>query len=102
MNLLRIKFLRQHKIIKIIIICNHANKIFIILQIKLSIFKFQDYRIQFLVMRILLFYYFFEFVIYKCNEILLIIIIFLIKHAFDVAIKRIDFHLQRNISIIIL
>ena len=66
------------------------------------ILKFQNYRIQFFVMRISSFFYFFEFVIHKRNEMSLIIIIFLIKHVFDAAIKRIDFHLQRNTSIVIL
>ena len=75
---------------------------FIILQIISLIFKFQNYRIQFFVMCILLFLYFLKFVIHKRNKILLIIIIFLIKHVFDVAIKRINFHLQHNILIIIL
>ena len=32
----------------------------------------------------------------------LIIIVSLIKHVFDVAIKRIDFYLQHNISIVML
>ena len=83
-------------------ICNHANKMFIILQIMSSIFKFQNYRIQFFVMRILSFFYFLEFIIHEHNKMSLIIVVFLIKHAFDVAIKRIDFHLQRNILIIML
>ena len=75
---------------------------FIILQIMSSIFKLQNYRIQFFVMRISLFFYFLEFIIHKRNEILLIIIIFLIKHVFDVAMKRINLHLQRNTSIVML
>ena len=83
-------------------IYNHANEVFIILQIMLSIFKFQNYRIQFFVMRISSFFCFFKFVIHKRNKMLLIIIIFLIKHVFGVAIKRIDFHLQRNILIVML
>ena len=53
-------------------------------------------------MRILLFFCFFEFIIYKRNEMSLIIVVFLIKHVFGAAIKRIDFHLQRSISIIML
>ena len=53
-------------------------------------------------MCISLFFCFFELVIHKHNKMSLIIVISLIKHAFDVAIKRIDFHLQRNILIIIL
>ena len=75
---------------------------FVILQIMLSIFKFQDYRIQFFVMRVSSFFYFLKFIIHERNEMLLIIIVFLIKHVFDAAIKRIDFYLQRNISIVIL
>ena len=78
---------------KIIVICNHANEVLVILQIMSSIFKFQNYRIQFFVMRISSFFCFFEFIIHERNEISLIIIVFLIKHVFDVAIKRIDFHL---------
>ena len=72
------------------------------LQIMSLIFKFQNYRIQFFIMRISSFFYFLEFVIHKRNKMLLIIVISLIKHAFDVAIKRIDLHLQRNISIVML
>ena len=53
-------------------------------------------------MRILSFFYFFEFIIYERNEVLLIIVVFLIKYVFDVAFKRIDFYLQRNTSIVIL
>ena len=53
-------------------------------------------------MRILSFFYFFKFIIHERNEISLIIIISLIKHVFDVTIKRINFHLQRNILIIML
>ena len=74
-------------------ICNHANEVFITLQIMSSILKFQNYRIQFFVMRISSLFYFLEFIIHKRNEISLIIIVFLIKHVFGVAIKRIDFHL---------
>ena len=53
-------------------------------------------------MRILLFFYFFKFVIHERNEMFLIIMNFLIKHAFDIIIKRIDFYLQHNILIVIL
>ena len=67
-----------------------------------SIFKFQNNRIQFFVMRVSSFFCFFKFIIHERNEMLLIIIVSLIKHVFDVAIKRIDLHLQRNISIIML
>ena len=74
----------------------------VILQIMSSIFKFQNYRIQFFVMRISSFFYFLEFVIHERNKMLLIIIIFLIKHVFDVVIKRIDLHLQRNTLIVML
>ena len=74
----------------------------IILLIMSSIFKFQNYRIQFFVMRVSSFFCFFEFIIYECNEMSLIIVTSLIKHVFDVAIKRIDFHLQRNTSIVML
>ena len=74
-------------------ICNYANEMFIILQIMSSIFKFQNYRIQFFVMRVSSLFYFFEFIIHERNKILLIIIIFLIKHIFDVAIKHIDLYL---------
>ena len=81
---------------------NHANEMFVILQIMSLIFKFQNYRIQFFVMRISSFFYFLEFVIHKRNKILLIIVVFLIKHVFGVAIKRIDFHLQRNTLIVML
>ena len=102
MNLLRIKFFRRHEITKIIMICNYANKMLIILQIMSSIFKLQNYRIQFFVMRISSIFYFLEFVIHERNEMLLIIVISLIKHVFDVAIKHINLHLQRNTSIIIL
>ena len=66
------------------------------------ILKFQNYDIQFFVMRILSFFCFFKLVIYERNEMSLIIIIFLIKHFFDVAIKRINLHLHRNISIVML
>ena len=83
-------------------ICNHANKMFVILKIMLLNFKLQNYRIQFFVMRILSFFYFYKLIIYKRNKMLLTIVIFLIKHVFDVAIKRINFYLQRNILIIIL
>ena len=83
-------------------ICNHANKIFVILKIILLILEFQNYRIQFSVMYISLLFYFFEIIIYKRNEILLIIAVFLIKYVIDIAIKCVDFHLQHNISIIIL
>ena len=58
MNLFRIKLFRRHKITKIIVICNHANEMLVILQIMLLIFKFQNYRIQFFVMRISLFFCF--------------------------------------------
>ena len=50
-------------------IYNHANEILIILQIMLSIFKFQNYRIQFFIMHIILFFYFFEFIIHERNKI---------------------------------
>ena len=83
-------------------ICNHANKMLAILQIISSVFKFQNYRIQFFVMRVSLFFRFFELIIYKRNEMLLIIVVSLIKHVFDVAIKRINFHLQRNTLIVML
>ena len=83
-------------------IYNYMNKMFIILQIMSSIFKFQNYRIQFFVIYVSLFFCFFKFVIHERNEMLLIIIIFLIKHVFDVVMKRINFHLQRNISIVML
>ena len=83
-------------------IYNYANKVFIILQIMSLIFKFQNYRIQFFIMRISLFFYSFKFVIHERNEMSLIIVISLIKHVFDVAIKRIDFHLQRNTLIVML
>ena len=81
---------------------NYANKMLVILQIMLSILKSQNYCIQFFVMRILLFFYFFKFIIHKRNEMLLIIVISLIKHVFGIAIKRINFHLQHNILIIML
>ena len=87
---------------KIVVICNHANEMFTILQIMSSILKLQNYRIQFFVMRISSLFCFFEFVIHERNEMLLIIVVFLIKHVFDVAIKRIDLHLQRNTSIVML
>ena len=74
----------------------------IILQIMLSVFKSQNYRIQLFIMRVLLLFYFFKLIIYKYNKMSLIIVAFLIKHVFDVAIKRIDFHLQHNILIIML
>ena len=83
-------------------IYNHANETLVILQIMSLIFKFQNYRIQFFFMRILSLFCFFKLVIYKRNKMLLIIVVFLIKHVFDVAIKHIDFHLQRNTSIVIL
>ena len=75
---------------------------FDILQIMLSILKFQNYRIQFFIIHISSFFCFLEFIIHERNEISLIIIVFLIKHVFDVAIKRIDFYLQRNILIVML
>ena len=78
-------------------ICNHANEMFIFLKILSLIFKFQNYCIQFLFIRVSLFFYFFEFIIYKRNKILFIIVVLLIKHAFDIAIKCIDFHLQHSI-----
>ena len=78
---------------KVVVIYNHANEMFVILQIMSLIFKFQNYRIQLFIMRILSLFYFFELIIYKRNEILLIIVVFLIKHVFDVAIKRIDLYL---------
>ena len=53
-------------------------------------------------MRILSLFCFLKFIIHERNKMLLIIVIFLIKHVFDFAIKRVDFHLQRNISIIML
>ena len=53
-------------------------------------------------MRVSLLFYFFEFVIHERNEISLIIVVFLIKHVFNIAIKRIDFHLQRNTSSVML
>ena len=102
MNLFRIEFLCRHEITKIVMICNHADEVFITLQIMSSIFKFQNYRIQFFVMRISSFFCFLEFVIHERNEMLLIIVVFLIKHVFDAAIKRIDFHLQRNTLIVML
>ena len=52
-------------------------------------------------MRVLLFFYFSKSIIYKRNEILLIIVVSLIKYVFNIAIKRIDFYLQRSILIII-
>ena len=61
---------------KSIIICNHANEMFIVLQIMSLIFIFQNDFIQFFIIRVLLFFYFFKFIIYKRNEILLIIIYF--------------------------
>ena len=67
-----------------------------------SILKSQNYRIQFFVMRISSFFYFFKFVIHERNEMSLIIVVFLIKYVFGVAIKRINLHLQRNISIVML
>ena len=66
---------------------------FIILHIMLLIFKFQNYRIQFRVICISLFFYFFKLIIHKRNKILLIIVVFLIKHVFDVAIERINLQL---------
>ena len=51
-------------------------------------------------MRVLLLFHFFKFIIYECNKVLLIIVISLIKYVFDIAIKRINFHLQYNILIV--
>ena len=53
-------------------------------------------------MRILLFFYFVKSIVHEYNEILLIIVVFLIEYVFNVTIKRIDFHLQRNTLIVIL
>ena len=75
---------------------------FVILQIMLTVFKFQNYRIQFFVMRVSSLFYFFEFVAHKRNEMSLIIVAFLIKHVFDVAINYINFHLQRSTLIVML
>ena len=72
------------------------------LQIMSSIFKFQNDRIQFFIIRVSSLFCSFKFVIHERNKILLIIIVFLIKYVFDVAIKRINLHLQRNILIVIL
>ena len=83
-NLLCIQFLCRYKIIKIIVIYNHANEMFIILKIISLIFKFQNYCLQFLVIRVLSFFYFFKFIIHKRNEISSIIIVSLIKHIVDV------------------
>ena len=102
MNLLYTELLRRYNITKIVMICNHANKMLVILQIMSSVFKFQNYRIQFFVICILSLFCFFKLIIYKRNEMLLIIAAFLIKHVFDVVIKHIDFHLQCNILIVML
>ena len=83
-------------------IYNYTNKMLVILQIMSLIFKFQNDRIQFFVMRVSSFFCFFKFIIHERNEMSLIIVVSLIKHVFDIAIKRIDFHLQRNISIVML
>ena len=74
-------------------IYNHANEMLAILQIMSSVFKFQNYRIQFFVMCVSLLFCFFKFIIYKRNKMSLIIVDSLIKHVFDVVIKRIDLHL---------
>ena len=72
------------------------------LQIMSSIFEFQNYRIQFFVMHIPSLFCFFKFVTHERNKMLLIIIASLIKHVSDITIKRIDLHLQRNTSIVML
>ena len=96
----RIEFFDCHKISKIVVIKNNANEMFVILQIVFSIFEIKHYRIQFFVMRISIYFCFFEFIIEKRNKMSLIIFVFLIKHIIYFAIKCINFYAKFRFSII--
>ena len=72
---------------------------FVILQIMFSILEIEHYNIQFLVINVSTFLKFFKFIIKVRNKMLLIIVIFLIKHFINFAIKKIDFHASFKFSI---
>ena len=78
---------------------NYTNDMFVILQIIFSIFEIEHYNIQFFVMNVSAFFKFFKFIIKIRNEMLLIIVIFLIEHFINFAIKKIDFHANFKFSI---
>ena len=79
---------------------DNANEMLAILQIMFSIFEIKHYRIQFLVMRISIYFCFLELIIEKRNEMSLIVFVFLIEHIICFAIKCINFHAKFRFSII--
>ena len=96
----RIEFFDCHKISKIVVIKSNANEMFVILQIMFSIFEIKHYRIQFLVMRILIYFCFFEFIIEKRKKMSLIVFVFLIEYIICFVIKCINFHTKFRFLII--
>jgi len=86
MHLLYIELLHHHKVTKIIVICYHTYELLVTLKIVLSVLKIENYSVQLFVMRVLLYFSFFELITIVCNEMSLISLALLTKHVFNFVI----------------